>query len=44
MGELNKRACKAYNNAVLRKKTSIYKILGIPVGIIWIIYNIYIFK
>lgn len=24
MGELNKRACRAYTNAVLRKKTSIY--------------------
>lgn len=24
MGELNKRACRAYNNAVLRKKVTLY--------------------
>lgn len=24
MGEMNKRACKAYNNAVMRGKTSVY--------------------
>ena len=33
-----------YTYSVWQKKTSIYKILGLPVGIIWIIYNIYIFS
>jgi hypothetical protein len=27
---------------IWQKKTSVYKVLGIPVGIIWVIYNIYI--
>lgn len=35
-------ATMLYTYSVWQKKTSIYKILGIPVGIIWIIYNIYI--
>ena len=35
-------ATMLYTYSVWQKKISIYKILGIPVGIIWIIYNIYI--
>ena len=35
-------ATMLYTYSVWQKKTSIYKILGIPVGIIWISYNIYI--
>ena len=37
-------ATMLYTYSVWQKKTSIYKVLGIPVGIIWIIYNIYIFS
>ena len=31
-----------YTYSVWQKKTSIYKMFGIPVGIVWTIYNIYI--
>ena len=37
-------ATMLYTYSVWQKKTSIYKVLGIPVGIIWILYNIYIFS
>ena len=37
-------ATMLYTYSVWQKSTKIYKILGIPVGIIWIIYNIYIFS
>ncbi len=33
-----------YTYSVWQKNTKVYKILGIPVGILWIIYNIYIFS
>jgi len=35
-------ATMLYTYSVWQKKTSIYKVLGIPVSIIWIVYNIYI--
>jgi len=35
-------ATMLYTYSVWQKKTSVYKILGVPVGIIWIIYNVYI--
>lgn len=35
-------ATMLYTFSVWQKKTSIYKILGIPIGILWIIYNTYI--
>ena len=35
-------ATMLFTYSVWQKKTKIYKILGIPVGIVWIIYNIYI--
>jgi len=35
-------ATMLYTYSVWQKNTSIYKILGIPVGIIWIVYNVYI--
>lgn len=31
-----------YTFSVWQKKTNIYKLLGIPVGILWILYNIYV--
>lgn len=31
-----------YTYSVWQKKTRIYKIFGIPIGIMWIVYNIYI--
>ena len=31
-----------YTFSVWQKKTNIYKLLGIPIGILWILYNIYI--
>lgn len=31
-----------YTYSVWQKKTSVYKILGLPIGIIWIAYNVYI--
>lgn len=31
-----------YTFSVWQKKTNIYKLMGIPIGIIWVIYNIYI--
>lgn len=31
-----------YTYSVWQKKTDIYKLLGIPVGILWILYNLYI--
>lgn len=37
-------ATMLYTYSVWQKNTKRYKILGIPVGIIWIIYNIYIFS
>ena len=35
-------ATMLYTYSVWQKKTSIYKLLGIPVGILWILYNIYV--
>ncbi len=35
-------ATALYTYSVWQKKTNIYKLLGIPVGILWILYNIYI--
>ena len=35
-------ATGVYTYSVWQKKTNIYKLLGIPVGILWILYNIYI--
>lgn len=35
-------ATMLYTYSVWQKKTSIYKILGLPIGILWIAYNIYI--
>lgn len=35
-------ATMLYTFSVWQKKTSIYKILGIPIGILWIVYNTYI--
>lgn len=37
-------ATMLYTYSVWQKDTKVYKMLGIPVGIIWIIYNIYIFS
>lgn len=37
-------ATMLYTYSVWQKNTKIYKILGMPIGIIWIIYNIYIFS
>lgn len=31
-----------YTFSVWQKKTNIYKLIGIPIGIIWVVYNIYI--
>lgn len=35
-------AIMLYTFSVWQKKTNIYKLLGIPIGILWILYNIYI--
>ena len=35
-------ATMLYTYSVWQKKTSVYKVLGLPIGIIWITYNIYI--
>ena len=35
-------ATMLYTYSVWQKKTNIYKLLGIPIGIIWILYNTYI--
>ena len=35
-------ATMLYTYSVWQKKTSIYKLLGIPIGILWILYNIYV--
>lgn len=35
-------ATSTYTFSVWQKKTNIYKLLGIPVGILWILYNIYV--
>ena len=35
-------ATMLYTFSVWQKKTKIYKILGVPIGILWISYNIYI--
>lgn len=37
-------ATMLYTYSVWQKNTKIYKALGVPVGIMWIIYNIYIFS
>lgn len=37
-------ATMLYTYSVWQKNTKIYKVLGIPIGIMWIIYNIYIFS
>lgn len=37
-------ATMLYTYSVWQKNTKIYKTLGIPIGIMWIIYNIYIFS
>lgn len=35
-------ATMLYTFSVWQKKTIIYKVLGIPIGILWILYNIYV--
>ena len=35
-------ATTLYTISVWQKKTKIYKLLGIPVGILWVVYHIYI--
>ncbi len=35
-------ATMLYTFSVWQKKTNIYKLLGIPIGILWILYNIYV--
>jgi len=35
-------ATALYTFSVWQKKTNIYKLLGIPIGILWVLYNIYI--
>lgn len=35
-------ATMLYTYSVWQKKTSVYKLLGLPMGILWITYNIYI--
>lgn len=35
-------ATALYTFSVWQKKTNMYKLLGIPIGILWILYNIYI--
>jgi len=35
-------ATMLYTYSVWQKKTNIYKLLGIPMGILWVIYNTYI--
>ena len=35
-------ATMLYTFSVWQKKTKVYKLLGIPIGILWILYNIYI--
>lgn len=35
-------ATMLYTYSVWQKKTKVYKLLGIPIGILWILYNIYI--
>lgn len=37
-------ATMLYTYSVWQKNTKIYKALGIPIGIMWVIYNIYIFS
>lgn len=37
-------ATMLYTYSVWQKNTKVYKALGIPIGIMWIIYNIYIFS
>lgn len=35
-------ATSTYTFSVWQKKTNVYKLLGIPVGILWILYNVYV--
>lgn len=35
-------ATMLYTYSVWQKKTNIYKLLGMPIGILWILYNIYV--
>lgn len=35
-------ATMIYTYSVWQKKTKVYKLLGIPIGILWILYNIYV--
>lgn len=35
-------ATMLYTYSVWQKKTNIYKLLGIPIGILWVLYNIYV--
>lgn len=35
-------ATMLYTYSVWQKKTKIYKLLGIPIGVLWILYNIYV--
>lgn len=37
-------ATMLYTYSVWQKNTKVYKMLGVPIGIMWIIYNIYIFS
>lgn len=35
-------ATMLYTYSVWQKKTKVYKLLGIPIGILWVLYNIYV--
>ena len=35
-------ATMLYTYSVWQKKTNVYKFLGIPIGILWVLYNIYV--
>lgn len=35
-------ATMLYTYSVWQKKTSIYKMLGIPIGVLWVVYNLYV--
>ena len=35
-------ATMLYTYSVWQKKTNIYKLLGMPIGVLWILYNIYV--
>lgn len=37
-------ATMLYTYSVWQKNTKVYKALGIPIGVLWIVYNVYIFS